>query len=396
MIKSLRILAIEQYGAGPFGTQFLADMGAEVIKVENRALGGDVGRTIGPAWLDSGDASTRSVFFQGLNRGKKSISLDLEHPLGRSALLKILAGCDAVMSNLRGDVPAKLGLTYASLGEHFPRIVCAHLTGYGRAGERAHWPGYDFLMQAEVGYFSLTGEPDSAPARAGLSLVDLMTGSVLSMALLAGVLAARENGRGRDVDVSLFDLALFNLNYIGHWYLNNGIATTRLPRSSHASLTPCQTYKTGDGWIYLMCNKEKFWRALCHKIDRVHWLDDPRFLTFTERLVHRELLTGLIDDALSVHATAEWMVLFQGVVPAAPILNVQQALDNPWVRDTDRIEALPLPSGDSFRYITPPIRYDDRSPAGPAPALGEHTDEVLLRAGLTAQEIAHMREQGVV
>ena len=396
MLKSLRILAIEQYGAGPFGTQFLADMGAEVIKVENRAQGGDVARTVGPAWLESGDASTRSVFFQGLNRGKKSLSLDLDRPEGRAVLMKILTGCDAVMSNLRGDVPRKLGLTYDALGPQFPHMVCAHLTGYGREGERAHWPGYDFLMQAEAGYFSLTGEPGSAPARAGLSLVDLMTGSVLCMALLAGVMAAREGGTGRDVDVSLFDLALYNLNYVGNWYLNQGLTTTRLPRSSHASLTPCQTYRTGDGWIYLMCNKEKFWRALCHKIDRAGWIDDPRFLTFTERLAHRNLLTGMIDEALSIHTTAEWMVLFQGVVPAAPILDVQQALENPWVRDGDRIETLRLPGGDDFRYIAPPVRYDGRAHAGPAPALGEHTDEVLLRAGLSVQEIAQLREQGVL
>lgn len=396
MLNSLRILAIEQYGAGPFGTQFLADMGAEVIKVETRSQGGDVGRTVGPAWLVDGDPSTRSVFFQGLNRGKKSITLDLSRPKGQQVLLKILTGCDAVMSNLRGDVPGKLGLTYDALKDNFPKIVCAHLTGYGREGERAHWPGYDFLMQAEAGYFDLTGEPGSAPARAGLSLVDLMTGSVLSMALLAAVMSARENGRGRDVDVSLFDLALYNLNYVGHWYLNNQIETTRLARSAHASLTPCQLYRTGDGWIYLMCNKEKFWRVLCQKIDRSPWIDDARFLTFKERLAHRELLTTLIDEALSTRSTADWMALFQGHVPAAPILDVKQALDNPWVRENDRLELQTLPGGRAFHYITPPIRYTDRVPPGLAPALGQHTDEVLTRAGLSAPEIAQLRAQGVI
>lgn len=396
MLKNLRILAIEQYGAGPFGTQFLVDMGAEVIKVEDRAEGGDVGRSVGPSWLDEGDESARSVFFQGLNRGKKSISLDLGHARGQETLLRILGSCDAVMSNLRGDVPQKLGLTYDRLGAHFPRIVCAHLTGYGREGSRAHWPGYDFLMQAEAGYFSLTGEPGSAPARAGLSLVDLMTGSVLSMALLAAVLAARESGRGRDVDVSLFDLALYNLNYIGHWYLNQGLETTRLPRSSHASLTPCQTYRTKDGWIYLMCNKEKFWRKLCQRIDRAVWIEDPRFLSFAERLVHRDLLTTLIDEALATRTTVEWMAVFEGSVPAAPILGVKEALDNPWVRDTGRIERLPLPAGSSFRYIAPPIRYTDRAPVGLAPALGEHTAEILLGVGLSLQDIEELRAQGVV
>ncbi len=396
MLKSLRVLAVEQYGAGPFGTQFLVDMGAEVIKVENRRQGGDVGRTVGPAWFEGEDPGTSSVFFQGLNRGKKSISLDLEHPAGRQVLGRLLAGCDAVMSNLRGDVPAKLGLTYAQLADRHPHIVCAHLTGYGREGERAHWPGYDFLMQAEAGYFSLTGEPGSAPARAGLSLVDLMTGAVLSMALLAAVLSARESGQGRDVDVSLFDLALYNLNYQGGWFLNHGINTTRLPRSSHASLTPCQTYRTGDGWIYLMCNKEKFWQALCDLTGRAEWKQDPRFLTFKERLVHRDLLTELIDEALQPHTTAEWMEIFQGRVPASPILDVAQALQTPWVTQTGRIESTRLPGGREFRYIAPPVRYEGREPVGGAPALGQDTDAVLREAGLGDDEIAALRAQGVI
>ncbi len=396
MLKSLRVLAVEQYGAGPFGTQFLVDMGAEVIKIENRRQGGDVGRTVGPAWLEGEDASTSSVFFQGLNRGKKSISLDLEHPAGRQVLDRLLDGCDAVMSNLRGDVPTKLGLTYAQLAARHPHIVCAHLTGYGREGDRAHWPGYDFLMQAEAGYFSLTGEPGSAPARAGLSLVDLMTGAVLSMALLAAVLAARESGQGRDVDVSLFDLALYNLNYQGGWFLNHGINTTRLPRSSHASLTPCQTYRTADGWIYLMCNKEKFWQALCDLTGRAQWKQDPRFLTFKERLEHRDLLTELIDEALQPHTTAEWMEIFQGRVPASPILDVAQALQTPWVTQSGRIESTRLPGGREFRYVAPPVRYEGREPVGGAPALGQDTDAVLREAGLGESEIAALRAQGVI
>ncbi len=396
MLKSLRVLAIEQYGAGPFGTQFLVDMGAEVIKVESPRQGGDVGRTVGPAWLDGTDPSAGSVFFQGLNRGKKSITLDLEHPEGRKVLVQLLAQCDAVISNLRGDVPEKLGLTYPQLSQRLPYMVCAHLTGYGREGERAHWPGYDFLMQAEAGYFSLTGEPGSAPARAGLSLVDLMTGAVLSMALIAAVMEARESGVGRDVDVSLFDLALYNLNYQGGWFLNSGITTVRLPRSSHASLTPCQTYRTRDGWIYLMCNKEKFWRNLCELTGQQAWISDPRFLTFKERLVHRDLLTEMIDEALQPHTTGEWMKIFQGHVPASPILNVAQALQTPWVKDNGRLEHVDLPGGGQFHYITPPIRYAGRQPVASAPALGEHTDSVLRAAGLTNTQIQHLREQGVL
>ncbi len=370
------MLAIEQYGAGPFGTQFLADMGAEVIKVEDLPQGGDVGRSIGPSWLDAGDESERSVVFQGLNRGKKSNSLDLQRPQGWQTLLKVLGSCDAVMSNLRGDVPQKLDLTYDQLGDR--------------------WPVYDFLMQAEVGCFSLTGEPGSALARAELSLVKLKTGSILSMAVLAAVMAARESGQGRDEDVSLFDLALYDLKYIGHWYLNHQCETTWLPRSSHASLTPCQTCKTQDGWIYLMCNKEKFWRMLCQHIDRTTWIEDPRFLGFTDRLLHRDLLTELIHEALATRTTKQWMAIFEGSVPAAPTLDVKQALDNPWVRDAGRIEYLPVSERSRFTFITLPIRYANRAPEGLAPALGQHISEILLGVGLSLQDNDDLRQQGVV
>ena len=266
MLKGVRILAVEQYGAGPFATQFLSDMGAEVIKIENPVDGGDMARSVGPFWHEGLPATAHSVFYQSLNRGKKSVTIDLTKADGQAVFHRLVAGADVVTSNLRGDVAGKLGLTYAALSSVNPRIVCAHLTAYGRDGARATWPGYDYLMQAEAGYFSVTGEPGSAPARAGLSLIDFMTGAVTSMAMLAGIIESRTQGHGRDVDVSLFDLALFNLNYIGNWYLNNGEVTGRLARSAHASLTPCQSYKTRDGWIFLMCNKEKFWKLLCERV----------------------------------------------------------------------------------------------------------------------------------
>ena len=163
-------------------------------------------------------------------------------------------------------------------------IVCCHLTAYGREGGRATWPGYDYLMQAETGWFSLTGEPDTPPARFGLSVVDLMTGLLQAYATSAAILGARTEGKGRDIDVSLFDLALSNLSYPATWYLNSGHVQGREPRSGHPSLTPCGAQKTKDGWIFLMCNKEKFWPILCDMIGHSEWGRDPKFATFKERL----------------------------------------------------------------------------------------------------------------
>ena len=297
-LQGVRVLAVEQYGAGPFGTMFLADQGAEVVKIEPPA-GGDFSRDVGPFFFAEHD----SVFFHAFNRNKKSMTLDLRHPEGKAILHALVGSADALASNLRGDVPEKLGLTYAHLKAHNPRIVCAHLSAYGRSGPRAAWPGFDYLMQAEAGWFALTGEPEGPPTRFGLSVVDLMTGLGLGYAVLAGIVGARASGEGRDLDVSLFDMALHNLCYPAAWYLNEGHVTERLPRSAHPSLTPCQLYRTADGWIYIMCNKEKFWPALCGKLDRPEWIADPRFVTFRERLENRETITEILDDALSSRTT---------------------------------------------------------------------------------------------
>ncbi|MCH9020181.1 MAG: CoA transferase [Proteobacteria bacterium] len=392
-LEGVRILAVEQYGAGPFGTMFLADQGAEVIKIENPNDGGDMARDVGPYYFAPGD----SLFFHSFNRNKKSLTLDLGRAEGQAVLHDLVRSADAVACNLRGDVPGKLGLTYDDLKAHNPMIVCAQLTAYGRTGPRASWPGFDYLMQAEAGYFSVTGEPGSAPARFGLSIVDTMSGLALAYALLAALTGARTAGVGRDIDVSLFDIALSNTIYLATWYLNEGVVQERLPRSAHPSLTPCQLYPTADGWIYLMCNKEKFWPALCRAIGRPEWAADPRFRTFKERLANRDLVTGLLDEALASKTTREWLDVFAGEVPAAPINDIGQALDNPFVTEEGRLQTLRHPSAGDYRMVAPPVRCPgDDAPARPAPALGAHTDEVLRGLGYDAARIAALRAAKVV
>ena len=287
-LSGIRIVSVEQYGAGPFATLHLADLGAEVIKIENFHEGGDMGRAVGPLFFAPGD----SYFHEAFNRNKRSLGLDLKHAKGQEIFRKLVEGSDAVFDNLRGDLPAKLGITYAQLANVNPRIVCVHLSAYGRSGSRAAWPGFDYLMQAEAGYLSLTGEPDGPPARFGLSMIDMMTGTTAAMALLAGLVEARSTGRGRDLDVSLFDVAMHNLGYVATWYLNAGVVTNREPRSSHPSLTPSQLYRTKDGWLFLMCNKEKFWPALAEALGKPEWSTDPDYATFAARLKNRERITA--------------------------------------------------------------------------------------------------------
>ncbi len=392
-LLGLRVLAVEQYGAGPFGTSYLADLGADVIKIENPREGGDVGRHIGPHFFGPDD----SHFFQTFNRNKQSLTLDLKHPEGMDVFQRLVAGADAVLDNLRGDQPAKLGLTYDALKLFNPRIVCAHLSAYGREGSRGAWPGYDYLMQAEAGHMTMTGEPDGPPARYGLSIVDMMTGLVAAFGLLAGVINARATGAGADIDTALFDVALHNLNYPGTWYLNAGVVTGRTPRSAHPSLVPSQLYRTADGWIFVMCNKEKFWPLLCNAIGRQEWVSDVRFLTFKDRLLHRDTLTDLLDAAFMAAPTAEWIDKLSGTVPVAPVLDVADALENPFVHERHCIQDFHRLDGSAARLLTNPIRIPGTElPTRAAPALGADNQHLLHEAGFSNAEIHALREKKVI
>jgi crotonobetainyl-CoA:carnitine CoA-transferase CaiB-like acyl-CoA transferase len=393
-LSGVRIVSAEQYGAGPFGTLQLADLGAEVIKIEHFNEGGDMGRSVGPHFFAPGD----SHFYEAFNRNKRSLGLDLKHPKGREIFGQLVKRSDAVFDNLRGDLPAKLGITYPQLANVNPRIVCVHLSAYGRTGSRAAWPGFDYLMQAEAGYLSLTGEPEGPPARFGLSVIDLMTGTTAAMALLAGLLEARATGRGRDLDVSLFDVALHNLTYVATWYLNAGTVTDREPRSSHPSLTPSQLYRTRDGWIFIMCNKEKFWPVLANALGKPEWVTDPDYATFAARLKNRERFTEDLDAVLMTATTEEWIARLRGKVPVAPVYGVHQALDNPFVAEQQRVLDFSHPRHGSIRGIASPVRVDecDAQPRRAAPDLGEDTDAVLEELGYDAKTIAALREQAAV
>jgi len=391
-LEGVSILAVEQYGAGPFGTQFLSDQGAEVIKIESPAMGGDYARNVGPYFFNE----EHSQFFHSFNRNKKSLSLDISRPEGQAVFHDLVRTADAVSSNARGDVPARLGLVYEDLKKINPKIVCAHLSAYGREGSRANWPGFDYLMQAEAGYFSVTGEPGSPPARMGLSIVDLMTGLGLAYCVSIGVLNARETGVGRNLDVSLFDMALFNLCYPGTWYLNAGHNQNREPRSGHPSIVPCALYTTKDGWIYLMCNKEKFWPALCKSIGKEEWTEDPRFVTFAERLEHRALIQDLLDEELKAKTTAEWLEIFAGSVPAAPLNDIKGALDNPFVAERGLIQSLEIEGVGEAHLIDSPIRSGEPTPTNPAPTFGQHTNDLLQNIGYDEAKIEKLRKAKII
>jgi succinate---hydroxymethylglutarate CoA-transferase len=391
-LSGLRILAIEQYGAGPFASLYLSDLGAEVIKIED-PKGGDSSRQSGPHFLAPGD----SLFYQSFNFGKKSLALDIRAPEGRTLFHRLVAGADAVTNNLRGDQPGKLGLTYADLAAHNPRIVCAHLSGYGRSGPRATWPAYDYLMQAEGGFMDLTGDPEGPPNRMGLSIVDYLSGITLAFSVTAAMLGAARTGQGRDVDVTLYDVAMHQLTYPAAWYLNAGDAITRRPRSGHPAVVPCETFPTADGNIFLMCILPKFWEALCTIVGRPDLPLDARFRTPVLRFQNRAVLVGLLDTALRTRTTADWMARFAGEVPAAPVLTLAQALDNPYAVQSGVVATTDHPAKPGFRAVASPVRVDGaRAPLHPAPALGADTTAILRTLGLPDADIAALHAKGIV
>ena len=391
-LEGLRIVAAEHWAAGPYATGYLADLGADVIKIENRAQGGDACRGLGPYFLGEDD----SHVFQTFNRNKRSLTLDLKHPGGQAVLHRLVATADAFMHNLRGDQAAKLGLAYEDLHVANPKIVCAHISAYGREGERSDWPGFDYLMQAEAGFFSLTGEPQGPPSRFGLSMIDYMTGATTSTAILAGILGARESGKGRDIDVTLFDVAMYQLTYPGAWYLNEEFVTRRVARSGHPYTVPSQLYRTRDGWMMVMAQNPRFWELFCELVGRADLATDPRFAETDGRYEHREALTEELDAHLGMRDTADWIGVLGGRIPCAPVHDVAEALDSAFFRQRGGIREVPHPDRSGFKLIASPFRLDEPLPARPGPRLGEDSDDVLAELGYEADEIAELRESGVV
>src|SRR5918993_2321006 len=387
-LTGLRIVAIEQFGAGPFGTLLLADLGAEVIKVEDPAAGGDVGRTVPP-----GASGGSSLYFEAFNGGKRSIALDLTSPAGREVFSRLVATADAVYNNLRGDLPDRLGLTYAALAEVNPAIVCVSLSAYGREDARRAEPGYDALVQAEAGWASLTGEPTSPPARSGLPMADYAAGLLAACGLLAGIVDARPTRRGRDLDTSLFDTALAMLSYQATWWLSAGIETRRLPSSAHPSIVPFQFFATADGYIAVACAKEKFFQSLSQAIDLPELTNDSRFSTFAARHRYRHDLVQLLSQRFRERTTAEWLDRLRGQVPCAPVRELSGALEVESLQGRGMLASYEHPRLGTVSSVGLPLQVSGYTPLYRAsPALGADAPDLLADIGYDEVAVSRLAE----
>jgi len=371
----------------------MADLGAEIIKIENPKSGGDVARYVPPY-----TAEQDSVYFQSLNRNTKSITLNLQHEDAAQVLHGLVDISDGVLNNLRGDLPARLGLDYAALGQMKRSIVCCSLSAFGRTGSRAAEPGYDYLMQGYAGWMSLTGEPDGAPQKAGLSMVDFSAAELAALGFVSAIMRARATGIGCDVDVSLFDTALFHLSYPAAWHLTRGYQPRRMPDSSHPSQVPSQVLPTDDGYIVVMCAKEKFYQNLVNIFGAPELADDPRFNSFAARLENRDVLVPILKDLSRKKTTAQWLELLAGQVPCSPVNTVEQAFADPQVAEDEMIIETDHPAFGTVRQVASPIKISDATKQHHrAPALGEHTDEVLAEyLDMSKTQIDRLRLDGVI
>ena len=389
-LAGIRIVAVEQYGAGPFGTLYLADLGADVIKIEDPSSGGDVSRYIPP-----GRRGTDSLFFEAFNRGKRSIPLDLRTEAGRSVFERLVASADAVFSNLRGDQPSKLRLTYADLAAVNPAIVCVALTGYGRTGTDARLPGYDALIQAQAGWAALTGAPDGPPTKSGLSLADYIAGLTAMVGLLAALYDARRTGIGRDVDTNLYDSALAMLSYPATWYLSSGFVTERHPMSGHPSVVPFQFFATADGHIAIAAPKEKFFRVLVASMDLGELASDPRFTDFDARRAHRPELLAILSARFAERTTDEWLATLQGKVPIAPVRSLEAALDADELRGRSMLAEYEHDAFGTVRSVGLPLTMGEYQPTyRQGPGLGADLEVVLGDLGYDATMIDRLRAEG--
>ncbi|HEY9287580.1 MAG TPA: CoA transferase, partial [Candidatus Dormibacteraeota bacterium] len=338
---------------------------------------------------------TDSLYFESFNRGKRSMLLDLKSPAGQEVLHRLVASAHAIYSNLRGDVVDELGLTYATLGTINPAIVCVALSAYGRDGDRRSEPGYDPLIQAEAGWAALTGEPDGPPVKSGLSLADYAGGVMAALALMACVFDAQRSGRGRDVALNLYDVALAQHSYRATWFLSAGVPGERTPDSSHPSIVPFQFFETADGYLAIACAKDKFFRALVELLEVPQLATDQRFSSFEARRQNRAALVQVLEEQFRRHPSAYWTARLRGRVPAAPVQSMEAALDRRALQHRGVLAAYSHSTLGEVATVGLPLKIEGYQPSyRQGPLLDGDRLHVLEAAGYNEQEIAELSRRG--
>ncbi len=392
-LDDLLVIDLTRVLSGPFATMQLGDLGARVIKIE-RPGGGDDTRGFGPPFL-----AGESAYFLAVNRNKESVSIDLADPRGREAVARMLARADVLVENFRPGVLDRLGLGPAQTLARNPRLVYASISGYGHAGlpSFSSRPGYDLILQGVGGVMSVTGEPDGPPLKAGLPIADLAAGLYAVIGVLTALHARGRTGRGQHVDVSMLDGLISILSYQAGLALATGVVPGRMG-NAHPTIVPYQTFRARDGWLNIGCGNDALFRSFCQASGHANLAGDPRYRTNADRVRHRDALLAELGPLVAARDAADWLAALEAAgVPCGPVLDVGQALAHPQAAAREMLRTIVHPSAGEIRVTGVPVRLAD-TPGDlrlPPPLLGEHTDAFLREAGLSNEEIAAMRRDGV-
>ncbi|WP_312569915.1 CaiB/BaiF CoA-transferase family protein [Comamonas sp.] len=412
-LSGIKVLDLSRVLAGPWATQMLADLGADVIKVE-RPVAGDDTRHWGPPFLkdDAGQATREASYFTACNRNKRSITVDMAHPEGQALLRQMAAEADVVVENFKVGGLAQYGLDYESLKALNPKLIYCSITGFGQDGPYAERAGYDLMVQAMCGLMSITGhaddQPGGGPLKVGVAVIDVFTGLYASNAILAA-LNARDNarngtGEGQYIDMALLDVGMAVLANQAAGFLATGNAPGRAG-NIHPSLAPYQDFKTSDGNVLLAIGNDGQFARFCAAVGHAEWVQDARFATNTARVHHRAALLALLEPLMQTRGTQAWITLFEDkAVPCGPINTVAQAFDDPQVRHRGIQQNLPRNTAQTGGNITQvaTVANPMRLSATPVtyrsapPTLGQHTNEVLLEMGLSEARITALYADQVI
>ena len=405
-LDGIQVLDLSRVLAGPWCTQILADLGADVVKIERPGVGDDT-RTWGPPFLkdEAGQDTTQSTYFTACNRNKRSVTIDMATPEGQALLRRMAAQADVVVENFKTGGLKQYGLDHETLRAANPRLVYCSVTGFGHDGPYAERAGYDLMIQAMSGMMSITGRPDGEPGggplRVGVALTDLFTGCYASTAILAALRVREQTGQGQHIDMALLDVGMAILANQASAFLNTGKAPQR-QGNTHPSLAPYQDFPTKDGAMLLAIGNNGQFARFCEAAGQAEWAADARFASNTLRVKHREVLIPAMEAVTRTRTTAEWVTLLEDkAVPCGPINDIGAAFDDAQVKARGLAVSLPRDAGDGIAAITgvaSPLRLGATPPVlrRAPPALGQHTDEVLREMGLSAAEIDALRTAGAL
>jgi formyl-CoA transferase/CoA:oxalate CoA-transferase len=388
----VRVLDLSRILSGPFATMVFADLGADVIKLENPETGDDTRQWAPPYQGD------QSAYFLAVNRNKRGIAVDLKTEPGRAIALRLAERADVVVENFRPGTAARLGLGYDALSAVNPRLIYASISGFGQTGPYASQPGYDAIAQALGGLMSVTGEARGEPVRMGNSAADIGAAMWAAIGILAALHAREASGHGDWIDISLLDGQIAWLTYLAGGYFASGDVPQRYG-SAHPSIVPYQALRTADGHLMVAVGNDTLWQRFAPLIGLPELVDDPRFATNPDRVVNRAALIPLVEAALATRGSAEWTEELARVgIPAGAINTIDKALVHPQVQARDMVQSIEHPTAGTLRMTASPIKLKSyrSTPRRPPPLLGEHTDEVLGELGYSADDISALHRDDVV